>query len=125
VVLALADRGLDDAMKQAMAVKLHGLERKEIEMGKPAFPFVNWSGEEIIIPSLDSFISHKSWLIFDMLGLTGPQVLDRIFFFFSTQQTLIRTGCLRPLCCGRPLRSSGGSRSLLRTFQSLTTWPSE
>ena len=73
VILALADTGLSDAQRENMARKLHSLERKDISIGKPHFPHVDWSGEEITLPDLSSFVTADSWLVFNMLGLAGPQ----------------------------------------------------
>ena len=73
VILALADPGLSDSQKEGMARKLHSLERSKIETGKPVFPVVDWSGESIQIPEMSSFVTSSSWLIFNLLGLTGSQ----------------------------------------------------
>ena len=73
VVLALADPGLEDGQKEGMARKLHGLERVEISGGKPVFPQVDLSGEHGLIPDMASFVTSDSWLIFDIIGLTGAQ----------------------------------------------------
>ena len=71
VVLALADSGLSNIQKESMAAKLHSLERKKIEMGKPVFPFIDLSGLADDIPDMASFVTSDSWLVFDLLGLTG------------------------------------------------------
>ena len=73
VVFALADPGLADSQKERMAKKLHSQERKMIERGKPNFPDIDFSGEEIHLPDMSAFVSSDSWLVFDMLGLTGSQ----------------------------------------------------
>ena len=71
VVFALADPGLADSQKEAMARKLHSLERHKIEGGKPVFPYVDLSGGDV--PCMSSFVDSDSWLVFDILGLTGAQ----------------------------------------------------
>ena len=71
VVFALADPGLPDSQKEAMARKLHSLERHKIEGGKPVFPYVDLSGGDV--PCMSSFVDSDSWLVFDILGLTGAQ----------------------------------------------------
>ena len=53
------------------ARKLHSLERKKIVSGKPQFPQIIFSGEEINHPEMSSFVSCDSWLVFDILGLGG------------------------------------------------------
>ena len=75
VILALADQQLPDEEKQAMAQKLHSMPREEIEMGRPEFPQLIWKikEESIIRPCLSSLVSSNSWLVFDLLGLVGPQ----------------------------------------------------
>ena len=73
VVLALADPHLEDGQKEEMARKLHGLKRVEILGGKPVFPQVDLSGEQGLLPDMASFVTSDSWLIFDILGLTGAQ----------------------------------------------------
>ena len=73
VVLALADPGLADVEKEGMARKLHSLERKKIVSGKPEFPQIIFRGEDITLPEMSSLVSSDSWLLFDILGLTGSQ----------------------------------------------------
>ena len=72
-VFALADAGLSDSQREEMAKKLHSLERNKIEGGKPEFPHIDLIGEEIKIPDMSNFVGNNSWLVFDMLGLTGSQ----------------------------------------------------
>ena len=72
IVLALADPDLESSQKERMAVKLHSLERTDIEGGKPAFPYIDL-GDPDNIPDLSSLVSSKSLLIFNLLGLTGSQ----------------------------------------------------
>ena len=73
IVLALCDEGLEDYQREDLALALHSQDRKEIESGKPEFPVIDWSGDEIKLPPLSSFVSHKSWLVFDLLNLKGTQ----------------------------------------------------
>ena len=42
-------------------------------MSKPEYPAIDFSGHEIQVPDLAEFITSDSWLIFDKLGLLGPQ----------------------------------------------------
>ena len=72
VVLSLADTRLPDEEREEMARTLHSTARVSIDIGKPAFPEIDFSGGAAR-PSLSLFISEKSWLIFDFLGLTEPQ----------------------------------------------------
>ena len=73
VVFALADPELSNTQKENMAKKLHSLERNTIPLGKPQFPVIDFSGEEIKLPDLSQFLSPESWLVFDKLGLAGSQ----------------------------------------------------
>ena len=73
VVFALADPGLPDNQKENMAKKLHSLERSTVPLGKPQFPVIDFSGEEIKLSDLSELVSSDSWLVFDKLGLTGSQ----------------------------------------------------
>ena len=73
VVFALADPGLSNSQKEQMASKLHSLERKVIECGKPVFPFIDLSGDYADIPDMSTLVTSDSWLVFDLLGLTGSQ----------------------------------------------------
>ena len=73
VVLSLLDKDLANIDKEEMAMKLFSLERDEkIQTGKPTFPSIAWSVEGSA-PKLSSFITKKSWLIFDILDLKDPQ----------------------------------------------------
>ena len=56
-----------------MAKTLHKMERKEVFSGKPVFPEITWPENVEDVPDLSSFVSSNSWLLFDMLGLVGPQ----------------------------------------------------
>ena len=69
VVFALADANVAENTRQKMAVKLHGIERKSIDGGRPKFPDIT-NIEDI---ALENFIAAESWLLFDLLGLSGPQ----------------------------------------------------
>ena len=73
VVFALADPGLPDYQKERMAKKLHSLERTNIQKGKPEFPVIDFTGEELKLPDMSAFVSSDSWLVFDLLDLTGSQ----------------------------------------------------
>ena len=56
-----------------MARKLHSLERKKIEGGKPKFQSIDWSGEGIQLPGMSAFVNSDSLLVFDMLNINGYQ----------------------------------------------------
>ena len=56
-----------------MARKLHSLERQKIVGGRPVFPYIDLSGPEPQIPDMSALITSDSWLVFDLLGLTGTQ----------------------------------------------------
>ena len=56
-----------------MAKKLHSLERNKIQDGKPKFPIIDWSGEDISIPDMSDLVTQECWLLFDMLGLSRSQ----------------------------------------------------
>ena len=56
-----------------MARKLHGLERKEVSGGRPHFPFIDLGGSGAGIPDMIPLITPDSWLVFDLLGLSGSQ----------------------------------------------------
>ena len=70
VTLFLVDRNLSDEERERMARVLHALPRYPIDMGKPAFLVLDWSGG-VERPDLSVFIDSKSWLIFDLLELKG------------------------------------------------------
>ena len=72
VTLALGDKNLSNEERERMAKILHASPRNHIDMGKPVFPILDWSGG-VERPDLSMFIDSKSWLIFDLLELTGPQ----------------------------------------------------
>ena len=69
VVLALADKRVPGEIKKKMAAKLYNTPRENIGCGRPKFPDV----DKIKDLELDDLISSKSWLLFDLLGLFGPQ----------------------------------------------------
>ena len=45
----------------------------EFKSGKPVFPTISWDSSSSCAPKLSSFITSDSWLLFDLLGLEGPQ----------------------------------------------------
>ena len=42
-------------------------------MGRPEFPVLDWRNLVLARPRLGSLVNPSSWLIFDLLGLSGPQ----------------------------------------------------
>ena len=73
VVFALTDPGLPNSQKEEMARKLHSLARQKIQGGRSVFPYIDMSGPEPQVPEMSSLITSDSWLVFDLLWLTGPQ----------------------------------------------------
>ena len=73
VTLALADSHLGADEKEELAKTLHSMPRIPIPMGKPDFPVIDWSNHVLARPHLASLVTPNSWLIFNMLGLDGPQ----------------------------------------------------
>lgn len=71
VVLALADPHLSSSQKEAMARKLYSLDRNVIDTGKPVFPYIDLSSGDM--PDMSDLVTSSSWVIFDLLHLTGPQ----------------------------------------------------
>ena len=57
VVFALADPGLTNIQKESMATKLHSLERKNIGMCKPMFPFIDLCGLDDDILDMSSLVT--------------------------------------------------------------------
>jgi hypothetical protein len=72
VSLALTDKDLEEDSKEKMARALHSQERTKIETGKPTFP-VLCHGFTVTRKDMASLVTSDSWLVFDLLGLTGPQ----------------------------------------------------
>ena len=72
IVLALTDKGLSESVREDLAKALHSCERRQISPGKPVFPVLEESGEDIL-SNIPTIVSHESWLIFQLLGLDGPQ----------------------------------------------------
>ena len=73
VILALADTHLEADEKEEIAKILHSTPRLPVQMGKPVFPVLDWRNEILARPRLGSLVTSNSWLIFDKLGLSGPQ----------------------------------------------------
>ena len=73
IVFAMADSYLSDNQREGMARKLHGLERKKVKGGRPPFPFIDLGGSVTGLPDMIPLISSESWLVFDLLGLSGSQ----------------------------------------------------
>ena len=77
VALALADRGLEDEEREELARKLYHTPRGQVKSGRPTFPVLEWVGEELARPRLDTLATTCTWLIFHKLQLTGSQVRGR------------------------------------------------
>ena len=80
-ILALADPELEEEMKEKMAKKLFSMERQPIKTGKPTFPVLPF-GATKAREAMQELVVPESWLIPDLVGLTGPQ--DWLLEPFST-----------------------------------------
>jgi hypothetical protein len=142
VVLALCDPGLGIEEKKDLAAKLHGMPKSVVTSGRPMEevtrgkgkmgrkvvismgqrdPFIKWSIEEGSRPALSSLVGPESWMIFQQLGLSGPQV--EIYFFSSKLLSFCpgRTGSSSPLSTGGATRTTRSSRVMLSIFPSSMT----
>ena len=72
ITLALTDKGLEDSNRQEMAKALHRQERKVIKTGKPSFPVLMY-GATVTRQNMSVLIQPESWLVFDLLKLSGSQ----------------------------------------------------
>ena len=73
VIFALCDKDTDIGEKEEMAKKLFSIPRPEkINLGKPTFPQVLF-GADGTTPKLSTFVTEKSWLLFDLLELKDSQ----------------------------------------------------
>ena len=72
ITLALTDKGLEEESKEKMATVLHSMAREEIRTGKPTFPLLEY-GPQAARQDMSTLVSPSSWLVFDLLQLTGPQ----------------------------------------------------
>lgn len=73
MILGLVDTDLEADEREELAKVLHSSPRYPVQMGKPEFPVYDWRNEVLARPRLSSLVTSSSWLIFDILGLTGPQ----------------------------------------------------
>lgn len=69
IPVALFDVGLDESEREALALAIKAQSGETIKLGKPVFPLMTWPGG--LRPSMDTFVTKESWLIFDLLQLTG------------------------------------------------------
>lgn len=72
IMLALADPELEEDMKEKMAKKLFSMDRRPIKTGKPTFPVLPF-GATKAREAMQELVGPESWLIPDLVGLTGPQ----------------------------------------------------
>ena len=70
--LALTDRELEDSSKEAIARTLHSTERTALSTGKPTFPVLPF-GPAAARLNMASLVSSESWLVLDLLQMTGKQ----------------------------------------------------
>ena len=66
--LALCDSGLTSDEREELAREILKQPREEVKPGKPKFPVMVWSDTR---PSLAYFVTPDSWLIFQLLDLSG------------------------------------------------------
>ena len=74
VTLALADTGLEDAEREELAKKIHTMPRDDIQTGRPEFNVLEWQEENLVWPKLASLVTLDSWLVFQLLRISGMQV---------------------------------------------------
>ena len=68
VPLGLCDTSLGDDEREELAKAILSHPRQNIELGRPKVPDMMWPG---VRPSLAYFVTANSWLVFDLLQLTG------------------------------------------------------
>ena len=68
IPVALVDSGLSDDEREQLAKAIQSQPRGEVKPGKPTFPDMVWSDTR---PTLDVFVTKDSWLLFDLLQLSG------------------------------------------------------
>ena len=73
IVFALVDPKLPEVQRERIARKLHSIKREKVVGGKPKFPYVDLSGDHLELPDMSEFVSQSSWLLFDILQLSGKQ----------------------------------------------------
>ena len=72
ITLALADHKLEVHIREKIAKAVHSCKREDIASGKPAFPVFPLSLEQMR-QNMDTLVTSDSWLVFQLLGLDGPQ----------------------------------------------------
>ena len=72
IPMVLADENFEDSIKEKVAMALFNTERKEIMSGKPLLPLLAFGAQQTRL-DMSSLVSSYSWLIFQLLYLTGPQ----------------------------------------------------
>ena len=73
VPLALCDKGLANEEREELAKQIHSMPRSQVKSGRPEFPKLDWSGDELVRPRIASLVTTDSWLIFQLLGLASSQ----------------------------------------------------
>ena len=68
IPLALCDTELSDSEREELAQAILSQPREEVKPGKPKFPDMIWPDER---PRLAYFVTADSWLMFDLLQLSG------------------------------------------------------
>ena len=68
IPLSLCDSGLSDDEREKLGKAILSQPREAIKLGKPKFPDMVWPG---VRPSVAHFVTPDSWLLFDLLELTG------------------------------------------------------
>ena len=96
VVFSFFDEELSDIERQKMAAKLLTIPRPAVfPAGKPVFP-VDLVADDVA-PSLDAFISEKSWLLFHILGANGAWLLKDINEWNDDDEYIFMYNCVRDL----------------------------
>ena len=72
ITLALTDKELEDSNREGMARALNRQERQVIKTGKPTFPLLEY-GATFTRQNMSVLIEMESWLVFDLLKLSGSQ----------------------------------------------------
>ena len=88
VIICLADPDLSIEVKEEVAKILYAIKREPVvEKGKPSFPYIQLDEGRNVI-SFVGLVSSKSWLLFDLIGLSNDQVcvIESIWFYYIKLQ---------------------------------------
>ena len=74
IVFSFVDPQIPSTERESMAKELFKIKRLDrVNTGKPTFPVIAWP-ETQSLPNLVSLLTSESWLLFDLLGMTGTHV---------------------------------------------------